>query len=222
MQKNATSRYSAFSLVELMTVLAITLLLAAILFGVFARGRERGRSAVCQSNLKQIALGIQQYVQDYDGYFPSNVYYLDKDTPAARAVYWYDAAMPYIKTDLVLQCPTSGRRDPTSTDYAYNNSQLNYIVWSPDRNPKYNKSLGAHESRLLSSEILLNGHFVTEYGDNPGVYVDGALIQTSCGQGLVATLHSGGANGSYLDGHVKWLSQTQWGELQCGLSRIPL
>src|SRR5688572_31491078 len=55
-----------FTLIELLVVIAIIALLAAILFPVFARARENARRASCQSNLKQIGLGLVQYYQDFD------------------------------------------------------------------------------------------------------------------------------------------------------------
>src|SRR5690349_4775228 len=61
---------SGFTLIELLVVIAIIALLAAILFPVFARARENARRASCQSNLKQIGLGIMQYTQDYDDRLP--------------------------------------------------------------------------------------------------------------------------------------------------------
>src|SRR5689334_5202516 len=59
-----------FTLIELLVVIAIIAILAAILFPVFARARENARRASCQSNLKQIGLGIMMYTQDYDETFP--------------------------------------------------------------------------------------------------------------------------------------------------------
>ena len=55
-----------FTLIELLVVIAIIALLAAILFPVFARARENARRASCQSNMKQVALGVAQYVSDND------------------------------------------------------------------------------------------------------------------------------------------------------------
>jgi general secretion pathway protein G len=60
----------AFTLVELLTVIAIIALLAAIIFPAFSTARGRARQATCQSNLRQIGLGFQMYAQDYDGYLP--------------------------------------------------------------------------------------------------------------------------------------------------------
>ena len=59
-----------FTLIELLVVIAIIAILAAILFPVFARARENARRASCQSNLKQISLGVMQYTQDYDERLP--------------------------------------------------------------------------------------------------------------------------------------------------------
>ena len=59
-------RRRGFTLIELLVVIAIIAILAAILFPVFARARENARKANCQSNLKQVSLGLMQYVQDYD------------------------------------------------------------------------------------------------------------------------------------------------------------
>ena len=59
-----------FTLIELLVVIAIIAILAAILFPVFAKAREKARQASCQSNVKQITLGLMQYMQDYDGMTP--------------------------------------------------------------------------------------------------------------------------------------------------------
>jgi len=63
-------RRHAFSLVEILVVLGIIALLAAILFPVFNRVREEGRSSSCQENLHQIGLAASLYAQDYEGRFP--------------------------------------------------------------------------------------------------------------------------------------------------------
>src|SRR5436309_2836550 len=60
-----------FTLIELLVVIAIIVILAAILFPVFAQAREKARQASCISNNKQVGLAILQYVQDFDESFPS-------------------------------------------------------------------------------------------------------------------------------------------------------
>mgnify|MGYP001041097405 CR=1 FL=1 len=63
---NISLRNQGFTLVELLTVIAIIAVLGAILFPVFARARDQARKANCQSNLKQLGLALMMYSQDYD------------------------------------------------------------------------------------------------------------------------------------------------------------
>src|SRR5690606_37027528 len=111
-------RHQAFTLIELLVVIAIISILAAILFPVFARARENARRASCQSNLKQIGLGIMQYTQDYDERFP-RAWSVYGDT-SVLPVGWADAIQPYVKSIQVFQCPsesTAPNSNPASTGY---------------------------------------------------------------------------------------------------------
>ncbi len=74
-----TRRAGAFTLIELLVVIAIIAILAAILFPVFAQAREKARQASCLSNIKQIVLAAQMYMQDFDGalYHHHELYVLD-------------------------------------------------------------------------------------------------------------------------------------------------
>src|SRR5262245_38931336 len=45
-------------------------IIAAILFPVFAQAREKARAAGCVSNIKQLAVAVGMYAQDYDGRLP--------------------------------------------------------------------------------------------------------------------------------------------------------
>jgi prepilin-type N-terminal cleavage/methylation domain-containing protein/prepilin-type processing-associated H-X9-DG protein len=109
MKKQPIERNSkGFTLIELLVVIAIIAILAAILFPVFARARENARRASCQSNLKQIGLGIIQYAQDFDGYMPPSQLGAD---PALYS--WPTLMFPYIKSAQVFVCP-SGEVSPTA------------------------------------------------------------------------------------------------------------
>ncbi len=102
-----------FTLIELLVVIAIIAILAAILFPVFAKAREKARQASCQSNEKQIALGILQYNQDYDEAMPpqfnaSTGFQLPGGNVAPDGVWWWYEAlvMPYEKNKQVFVCPS--------------------------------------------------------------------------------------------------------------------
>ena len=91
-------RVSAFTLIELLVVIAIIAILAAILFPVFARARENARRSSCQSNLKQIGLGFEQYKNDYDQFYPGSL---------VNNVSWSTLIDPYLKSQQIFVCPSS-------------------------------------------------------------------------------------------------------------------
>lgn len=64
------SRNTAFTLVEILVVVAIIALLAAILFAVQAPAREKARQTVCMNNLKQIGIALQMYRADWSATDP--------------------------------------------------------------------------------------------------------------------------------------------------------
>jgi len=90
---------AGFTLIELLVVIAIIAILAAILFPVFATAREKARQTTCSSNLKQLALGLMQYSQDYDERFMSNT------LATYRGGSWASLIYPYIKSTGVYVCP---------------------------------------------------------------------------------------------------------------------
>ena len=91
-----------FTLIELLVAIAIIAILAAILFPVFARARDKAREASCTSNLKQIGLAMMMYVQDYDEMFPR--FYMG---PASgRAFSYYDVIAPYTMNEQIQICPS--------------------------------------------------------------------------------------------------------------------
>jgi prepilin-type N-terminal cleavage/methylation domain-containing protein/prepilin-type processing-associated H-X9-DG protein len=124
-----------FTLIELLVVISIIALLAAILFPVFSRARENARRSSCQSNLKQIGLGILQYAQDYDevmvpvwldgacdpgfGWEATNAGVANHNCSSGNYK-WMDLLQPYVKSEQIFNCPsasTSGTSKVPRYDY---------------------------------------------------------------------------------------------------------
>src|SRR2546427_2995149 len=60
----------AFTLIELLIVIAITACLAAMLLPVLSAAKAKGHRTACLNNLRQINLGIRIYAEDSSGAFP--------------------------------------------------------------------------------------------------------------------------------------------------------
>jgi prepilin-type N-terminal cleavage/methylation domain-containing protein len=132
----STHEAKGFTLIELLVVIAIIALLAAILFPVFARARENARRASCQSNLKQLGLGLMQYTQDYDEMLPAG----ENTTNGYWGTGWAGGIFPYVKSAQVYVCPNDTTRgsgtNPHPVSYSYN-INLNYTGCNGGRKPPF-------------------------------------------------------------------------------------
>jgi prepilin-type N-terminal cleavage/methylation domain-containing protein/prepilin-type processing-associated H-X9-DG protein len=190
-----------FTLIELLVVIAIIAILAAILFPVFAKAREKARQTSCNSNLRQIGLGLQQYVNDWDDTYPS------VHSPGQIVGDPVTTIQPYVKNWQFLYCPS---RDDIGNDgkplmgYGYN--------WSSGSGPQGNpKSLWNKGDGLVYPEgpsgvqvgraetDVVNPAHCFLYGDT------GDTPRQTLHREYMVARHNGGNNFVFCDGHVKWL-----------------
>jgi prepilin-type N-terminal cleavage/methylation domain-containing protein/prepilin-type processing-associated H-X9-DG protein len=114
-----STRRRGFTLVEMLVVISIVVILAAILFPVFSQAREAARQTTCLSDLRQMSLAISMYVQDQDAY-PMAAYVVGGEERR-----WHVVVQPYIKNTAVFVCPSSGWRfDARNLGYGYNYQYL--------------------------------------------------------------------------------------------------
>ena len=200
----------AFTLIELLVVIAIIAILAAILFPVFARARENARRASCQSNLKQIGLGVFQYAQDYDEKYPR--WWFENDGTAGWTAVttgaggpnldagWAEVIQPYLKSTQIFQCPSetngpapAGSNSNGYTDYAANFYDI-YLQ-------------GGMVGAVAPAQTVLI-HDWNSRPSNSGFATDflwSGAITADNGQSHQFHRHLGGENFLFSDGHVKWL-----------------
>src|SRR5712692_6503326 len=102
-------RGRGFTLIELLVVIAIIIILAAILFPVFAQAREQARKTTYLSNLKQLGLSMLMYTSDYDERaVPWNLVDNGKNQydPFGVNLCWDRLIQSYLKSEGVLACPS--------------------------------------------------------------------------------------------------------------------
>ena len=68
--KKCCKCFEFFTLIELLVVIAIIAILASMLLPALNKAREKAKITACQSNLKQIGLGLSMYSGDNNGFFP--------------------------------------------------------------------------------------------------------------------------------------------------------
>jgi prepilin-type N-terminal cleavage/methylation domain-containing protein len=129
----------AFTLIELLVVIAIIAILAAILFPVFAQARSKARQITGTSNIKQLALGVLMYSQDYDEKFPRTGYGGAANGAITSPPYnqydgldWQNTIEPYVKNGNIYVSPGDASQ-PTGwavgdTDWTYDDGQFSLMM----------------------------------------------------------------------------------------------
>jgi prepilin-type N-terminal cleavage/methylation domain-containing protein/prepilin-type processing-associated H-X9-DG protein len=223
-----------FTLIELLVVIAIIAILAAILFPVFARARENARRASCQSNLKQIGLGMMQYTQDYDEHMPAGFMqgpsgttsYVYPDGVARLVGPWRVAIFPYVKSVQVFNCPSADSALKWDGTYMITKAAYAYNYLAPVGTGISNVGIpmgtaNAVGANLAAIEDVAGTIFVTESSSatthfnttnfpteanlkSSGTCVDTNLYYTSL---CLRAPHMDTMNTLFVDGHVKAM---QW------------
>ena len=208
-----------FTLIELLVVIAIIAILAAILFPVFARAREKARTASCLSNVKELALGVTMYAQDYDETNPGC--YRDRNNAPIGPVwqytgnywYWDDMIYPYVKNLQIYICPsgTSSRSDYMASQYSMAGSHTNPgTKLSSIAKPAQEILLfdGRHRTcgRPHGYRLDSNGSWKWCYG-YPAVNEFEFPGDNTYARDM--SRHNNGCNYAFADGHAKWLQNAE-------------
>jgi prepilin-type N-terminal cleavage/methylation domain-containing protein/prepilin-type processing-associated H-X9-DG protein len=221
------TQVKGFTLIELLVVIAIIAILAAILFPVFARARENARRSSCQSNLKQVGLGLMQYAQDYDELLPA----ARVMGSGATGTKWQDVLQPYIKSTQLFNCPSdsfSGTEryvfPPSArSSQEYGSYSVNSLYYDPAdavSSPANAVGAGTSLAKLASPSTTIWAADTSKYENEAWLYSWSAgfqhpTVDTSVTPVVLRDTSGGGGEGNfvarhldttvvlYCDGHVK-------------------
>lgn len=100
--KPSSRNRAAFTLVELLVVVAIIGVLVGLLLPAVQSARAAGRRMQCANNIRQVALGVIVYADAHRGRFPSRTHTEDE----SRDLHWIQQLAPFVESvDVIRMCP---------------------------------------------------------------------------------------------------------------------
>ncbi|AHF93520.1 N-terminal cleavage protein [Opitutaceae bacterium TAV5] len=208
-----SSPSSAFTLIELLTVIAIIGILAGIMIPVVGKVRESANAATCKSNLRQLTSAALLYAQDNRGYFPSKRLY-NTSAHSEPGVRDYIGA----KQSKVFTCPTLARQFPIKENVVTSEGEHTYGV-NAGVVPEYENNLV--KSPQSRAQILCKIDAVTQPSrtlfildgswNASGQYFDNAISPFQGSNAFhqyfdnLKYPHKNHENVAFVDGHVEQL-----------------
>ena len=183
-----------FTLIELLVVIAIIAILAAILFPVF-RAREKARQSSCLSNVKQLGLAVNMYVQDFDETMPLAI--AGGPTPPLYTL--FETLNPYIKNEQIWVCPSKENSVNLS---AIGEPSISYSVDVGTVMPSGSFRLfGAPAAGTYSCTLAQIAQPATTALLCDAIGAIDAAFNSSI---IEDPRHNEGCNYGFADGHAKW------------------
>ncbi len=187
----------------------IIAILAAILFPVFARAREKARQTSCLSNNKQFALALMMYAQDNNEFLPPAM--MGEVVDGTRVdVHGFPVLLhPYTNNWGIWECPSTGGTSPTfqpdpddsatyPLSYIANYRMMPWGDW-PHEYPEYARGAALAKIEKPAERVLI-AERAPDYGGWGTVDPGNNRVDRA--------VHNGGSNYCFADGHAKWLQET--------------
>ena len=215
--RRAAASGSAFTLIELLVVISIIAILIGILLPILGRGKDEAKAIACGSNLRQMAIGLKVYEQDFRGSGPYAGGIIDwgQRDPDTNNRSWMEQIHDYLENkEFFSGCGAY----PNDSPYHYFLSSRAEYVHNVERGAStVQTQRGGVEERLIrfpSAFVSLGDNQLASF-DGGGTNLqldadkDNYTLNAIFGEGpnFWEPQHSGTLNVAFADGHVARFSE---------------
>jgi prepilin-type N-terminal cleavage/methylation domain-containing protein/prepilin-type processing-associated H-X9-DG protein len=184
---------AGFTLIEVLVVVAIIMILAAIIYPVYETANKRADAISCLCNIRNLSLAASLYTEDYDGFLvPARV---SVGPPGTYGTTWDVLLHPYHRNELLNLCPSDQMATWASGCVCYKHSfGINLdltLLGGYNGSAMHTSQLDEPTRMILFFEIKGS---VRQFGTFYGVH----------GLSRVDARHNTGSNYAYVDGHARW------------------
>lgn len=187
-----------FTLIEVLIVVAIIIVLAAMLMPVFEVATKRAEATSCLMNVRHIGMAAALYTEDNDDrLLPARVC---GAPPGYTGIGWGLTVQPYLRNEAILVCPSDPNPTVAAGIYGLKRSYgINYELTLVG---------GYNNSSLKLGDISKETQTIMFFDIRSPLRRLGISYPYD-GTAALGARHREGANFVFVDGHAKWYRAEQ-------------